>query len=404
MEKAMIERVKEIVNELTPELKELALKIHENPELGHAEYKACQWQLEILKKYGFDGSDHFCNIPTAYSAVYQGKKPGLKIAMLAEYDALPDLGHGCGHNLIAMVSVGSGIAMRSFVDEYGGEVHVIGTPAEETAGAKVEMARQGAFDQFDVVMMGHPAYTDAESFNTLAIKALKYEFFGQPAHASAAPEEGLNALDAMINFFNMVNALRQQTKTDARIHGIITNGGSAPNVIPDYTEAIFNIRANKMADAEVLCDRVNACAKGAALGTGTRVEISKVDEDFMDTRSNRYLSDLACDQMELLGHKMLRLGNIVMPGSSDLGDVSYRCPAIQLAMCMGPAEDGSLYGAHTKEFARQACSQVALDNCLDFVTGFTMTAIELMTNPAHMKQIKEEFQKEDQSYGQTMRV
>lgn len=391
MDQKIMDRIEEIVRELKPELKTLALNIHDNPELGHEEVKACRWQMDLLQKYGFTAQAGFCGIPTSYQAIYKGKKAGIKIGMLAEYDALPDLGHGCGHNLIAMVSVGSGIAMREFADLYGGEIQVIGTPAEETAGAKVEMAKRGAFDDFDVVMMAHPADTDAESFDTLALKSVKYEFFGRPAHAAGAPEEGRNALDAVINFFNMVNALRQQTKTDARIHGIITHGGSAVNVIPDYTEAIFNIRGNKMADVEPLYERVTACAEGAALGTGTTVKVSKVDEDFMDTRSNRTLSDLACDQMEILGHPMLRLGGMILPGSSDLGDVSYHCPAIQLGMSMGPAEDGKPYGPHTVEFAKQACTDGAMERCLDFVKGFTMTAVKLMTEPEHLKKIKAEF-------------
>lgn len=391
MEQRILEKIDAVIQQIGHEVKELALKIHENPELGHEEFKACKWQMELLEKYGFSAEDNFCGIPTAYRAVYKGSKPGIKIAMLAEYDALAGLGHGCGHNLIAATSVGSGIAIKELVDEFGGEIHVIGTPAEETAGAKVPMAAQGAFDEYDVAMMAHPAHIDTESFNTLAIRALRYEFFGRPAHAAGAPETGLNALDAMINFFNMVNALRQQTKTDARIHGIITKGGSAVNVIPDDTEALFNIRGNKISDVNALVERVNACAQGAALGTGCRVEISKFDEDFMDTCSNVYLSNLACDQLEALGHSVFKMGNAVMPGSSDLGDVSYHCPAIQLGMSMGEPVDGEVYAPHTESFKNQACTPAALDNCLEFIKAFAMTAQKLMTEPEHMEKIKEEF-------------
>ena len=403
MEQRILDKIDAVIQQAAPELKELALKLHANPELGHEEFKACQWQVELLRKYGFEAADHYCDIPTAYHAVYRGAKPGVKIAMLTEYDALAGLGHACGHNLIAMVGVGSGIAIRELVDEYGGEIHVIGCPAEETAGAKVPMAAKGAFDGFDVAMMAHPGHVDVESCNTLAIQAIKVEFFGRPAHAAGAPETGLNALDAMINFFNLVNALRQQTKPDARIHGIITKGGSAVNVIPDYTEAIFNIRSNKVADVKPLTERVKACAQAAALGTGCTVKISKYDEDFMDTCTNVYLSDLACEQMEALGHSVLKLGNMTMPGSSDVGDVSYHCPAIQLSFGMGLPEGyvGSgnpftdvPYGPHTKEFAAQACRPEALNNGLDFVKGFAMTACKLMTEPEHLEKIKAEFNRE----------
>lgn len=386
-------RVQEIVTELAPELKKLALDIHANPEMGNEEYKACRWQTELLEKYGFAVEKNFCEIPTSYKAVYQGKKRGPKIAMLAEYDALPELGHGCGHNLIAMMSVGSGIAMREFADLYGAEITVIGTPAEETAGAKVEMSRKGAFREYDVVMMAHPFQESGSSINTMAMYCRNFEFFSRTAHAAAAPYEGLNALDAMINFFNMVNALRQQTRTDARIHGVILNGGTAPNIIPDYTKALFYIRANKAAYVEELLAKITACAEGAALGTGTTVKITKAEEDFMDTDSNMVLSELACLQMEKLGYKIPRLGRETTPGSSDLGDVSYQCPAIQLMCGMGKEEGEADYVAHTKEFAAHACSEKALNTALDFVKGFTMTAIELMTDPKHLEAIREEFAK-----------
>lgn len=391
MKQEDLNRVQEIVTALSSELKELALQIHENPELGNQEYKACQWQMELLRKYGFRAENNFCDIPTAYKAVYEGEKKGPKIAMLAEYDALPELGHGCGHNLIAMISVGAGIAMREFADKYGGEIHVIGTPAEETEGAKVAMTARGAFQGYDVVMMAHPFEENGSSINTMAMSCRFYEFYGKTAHAASAPHEGINALDGVISFFNLVNALRQQTKPDARIHGIIKNGGEAPNIIPDYTSALFYIRANKAAYVEELMEKIEACAKGAALGTGTTVKISEAEADFKDTDSNMYLSELVCKQYEKLGHEITRHGKEILPGSSDLGDVSYACPSVQLMCGMGPLADGSHYGAHTREFAQKAGSEEALNNGLEFVKAFTMTAIELMTDPAHLKAIREEF-------------
>lgn len=385
------EKIEKTAAALEPELKKLALDIHDNPELGNQEVKACQWQTELLQKYGFEVERNFVQIPTAYRAAYKGKKEGPRIAMLAEYDALPELGHGCGHNLIATMAVGSGLVIRPLVEELGGQIDVIGTPAEETAGAKVEMTRRGAFDSYDVIMMSHPFEENSSSINTMAMYARKFEFFGKPAHAANAPEEGLNALDAMINFFNLINALRQQTKPDARIHGVIKNGGVAANIIPDYTSAEFYIRANKIAYVEELFEKIKACAEGAALGTGTTVKVSRIEEDFKDTNSNMYLSELACQQMEKLGVTMPRIGANPVAGSSDLGDVSYVCPSIQLSCGMGPLADGSHYGAHTREFERKACSEEAIKNALTFVRGFAMTAAELLTNPAHLAAIKEEF-------------
>ena len=312
--------------------------------------------------------------------------------MLAEYDALPELGHGCGHNLIAMVGVGSGIAMKNFVDELGGEIYVIGTPAEETLGTKVFMSQQGIFDQMDVVMMSHPAGYDLDCVNTTAINAYQVSFYGKTAHAAAAPEEGRNALDAMINFFNLVNALRQQIKEDARIHGIITKGGVAPNIIPDYTESLFYIRANKSVYLEELCRKVEDCAKGAAIGAGCEYKMEFAQGHFKDTNSNLTLAALNADQLEKLGVTVIRTGGMYIPGSSDLGDVSYYCPAIQSAFDI---TEGKQYAQHTIEFAKCAGTQAAMDAALTVIKGFTLTAIRLMSDPLLLIAIKEEFNKID---------
>ena len=385
------ERIEEVTAALAPELKKLALDIHANPELGGQEHRACGWQAALLEKYGFSVSKNFCGIETAYQAVYKGRKPGLKIAMLAEYDALPGLGHGCGHNLIAMISTGSGIVMREFADIYGGEIHVIGTPAEETDGSKIEMCAKGVFKDYDAVMMAHPFEANGSSVNTMAMVTRRYEFFGKTAHAANAPEEGVNALDAMINFFNLVNAMRQQTRPDARIHGIIRDGGKAPNIIPDYTDALFYIRAGKMDYVQTLLEKVNACAAGAAAGTGCTLRVSKEEADFKDTDSNMALNELACSQIEAFGMDIPRLGREMEPGSSDLGDVSYACPAIQLKCGMGREEGEAHYVPHTQEFAAHACTPRALENALTFVKGFALTAFRLMSEPEHMEAIRAEF-------------
>lgn len=391
MEKKDLDLIQEMTAEISSELKKLALDIYNDPETGNQEYRACARQKELLGKYGFEITDAFCGIETAYKAVYRGAEDGPKIAMLAEYDALPELGHACGHNLIAMISVGTGIVVRKFVEKYGGEIHVIGTPAEETEGAKVKMAEKGAFSEYDAAMMAHPLETNGSSQNTNAMVCRRFEFFGKPAHAAEVPYEGINALDAMINFFNIVNAMRQQTRQDARIHGIIEKGGTAPNIIPDYTSAVFYIRANKMSYVEELLRKVTACAEGAAAGTGASLKVSETEADFMDTNSNMYLSELACRQYEKLGHQITRYGTQILSGSSDLGNVSYECPAIQLMCGMGPLPDGSHYGPHTPEFAQKACSREAMENGLEFVKAFAMTAVELMTDPSHLRAIKEEF-------------
>lgn len=386
----MKNRVNKVVEELSAELKAMTRDIHDHPELGLEEYHACEVQKKILEKYGFKVETGYCGMDTAYKAVYKGAKPGPKIGMLAEYDALPDIGHGCGHNLVAMVGVGSGIAMREFADEFGGDIYVIGTPAEETTGGKVPMANAGIFDDLDVVMMSHPFQCNSEAVNTLAVNTYTIKFYGKVAHASSSPYEGLNALDAVINFYNLVNALRQETQPDARIHGIITEGGKAPNIIPDYTEALIFVRAEKVDYLEVLSEKVLDCARGAALGTGTRVEIVSDFGNFLDTNSNWTLSHLNASIMKDLGIEMKFENNNLIPGSSDMGNVSYRCPAIQTAFDISQGE--KLVG-HTKDFAKAAVSDYALNQGLTFIKGFVLTAIELMTNPEKMKEIQDEFAK-----------
>ena len=384
----MQRKVDQIVGALEQELRELTLAIHDNPELGLEEHKACQLQVQMLKKYGFKLEEKYCGLDTAYKASYISGKPGPKIAMLAEYDALPQLGHGCGHNLIAMVSVGAGVAMREFADQYGGEIHVFGTPAEETIGGKVIMADAGAFDDMDVAMMSHPSNLNGESMNTLAINSLKVSYYGKSAHAAANPQDGINAFDAAINMFNMINALRQQTQEDARIHGIITRGGDSPNTIPDYTESIVEFRAAKIDYLEKLGERVIACMEAAAKGTGCRVEIESGGGKFLDTNSNVALSALNAQQMEKIGIKLAPRLTEPFPASSDLGDVSYRCPSIQNSFAI---INNVTSGPHTAEFAAAAGSDVAIANGMEFIKGFVLTAIELMTNPEELKKIKEEF-------------
>ena len=392
MNRDLIDRIEKIVEALEPELKKLASDIHENPELGNSEIKASNWQIELLEKYGFSVERNFCGFPTAYKAVYRGKKAGPKIGMLAEYDALPGLGHACGHNLICMMSVGAGIAMREFADEIGAEIQVIGTPAEESAGAKVRMSKSGAFDELDVAMMAHPAYIDTDSLNSCAIKCFQVEFFGKAAHAAASPYDGINALDAMIQLFVSVGLLRQQMKSEARIHGIIQEGGKAPNIIPDYTKALFYTRAPKFSYALELAEKIYAAANGAATATGCTVKIEDAEEDFMDTCANQYLATLVSDNLEeYWGHKVYRLKGTPIPGGSDLGDVSYRCPAIQLTASLSERGNEERYSPHTVEFAEKAGTETAMNNCLDFVKAFVFTAVQLMSEPAHLEAIKEEF-------------
>ncbi len=382
------ERIDKILDVIKPEVEAMTLEIHDNPELGLKEYHACALQVELLKKYGFEVEEKFCEIDTAYKAVYKGKKSGPRIAMLAEYDALPEIGHACGHNLIAMVSVASGIAMREFADEMGGEICVIGTPAEETVGTKAMIADKGGFDDLDVAMMSHPMHVDSESVNTLAIKSVKFKFYGKPAHAAGMPEEGINALDACINTFNMINALRQEVKSDVRIHGIITDGGKAPNIIPEYAEAFFFVRAAKIDYLETVFEKVCNCAKGAALGAGAKVEIELTEGQFCDTNSNKVLTRLNTKNMEDIGVQMIRASKDPVSGSTDMGNASYRVPAIQT---MFDIANGKPLICHNAAFAEAAGSEYALKKAWLCIKGHVLTAIDLMSDPKLVEEAFAEF-------------
>lgn len=207
------DRIDKIVKALEPELKELSHKIHDNPELGLEEHKACAWQVELIKKHGFEVEENYCGMPTAYRAVYKGKKPGPKIAFMSEYDALPEIGHACGHNLICMIGVGSGLGLKEFADEYGGEIYIFGTPAEESYGGKLPMIEAGAFDDMDAALEVHPACVHTDAWSSSALDGIYIEFFGRASHAAISPEGGINALDAMILLFNAVGLMRQRTRT-----------------------------------------------------------------------------------------------------------------------------------------------------------------------------------------------
>ena len=230
----MKEQLLQISEELKQRLWEMSDYIHDHPELGNQEFEAVNTLTSFLKEHNFSVEVGVAGLETAFTAVYDSKKPGLSVAYLCEYDALPDLGHGCGHNMIGVMSAGAGVLLSKIIDEVGGKVYVFGTPAEETNGAKVTMAEAGLFNEMDAVMMVHPDGYTTESGTSLAMEALQFDYTGRPSHAAASPENGINALNAVIQLFNGIDALRQHVKSDVRMHGIITNGGVAANIVPEH--------------------------------------------------------------------------------------------------------------------------------------------------------------------------
>ena len=384
----MKQLINEAINKLQDTFYDVSKYIGKNPELGHEEFKACKALTDVLKEQGFTVEIGTCDLPTAFTAVYDSQKPGPSIGFMAEYDALPDLGHACGHNLIGTMSIAAGIGLSKAVAETGGKIYVYGTPAEETRGGKVTMAEQGIFNHLDVAMMVHPYYCHQKSGRSLAMDAIQFEFFGKSAHAAAAPHEGINALDGVLQTFNSINALRQHVKPDVRIHGVITEGGKAANVVPDYAVAQFYVRASTRAYVDEVTEKVKACANGAALATGTKLKISNYEFSYDDMQTNQTLSDVYTNNLISLGVSEQSITEDQGDhGSLDMGNVSQVVPAIHpyIQIC------DDYFVCHTYEFREAALSEQGREAMILGAQTMALTGYDVLTNQALLQKIKEEF-------------
>jgi len=371
-------------------LYKLSCLLHDNPETALQEYKAVAWLTEELRNCGFTVDTGLADMPTAFRASYGHGAP--TIAFIAEYDALPVLGHACGHNLIAAAAVAAAIGAKTFVDNFPGTIMVIGTPAEELSGGKINMLEHGAFQDIDVSLMLHPAAHDSATIKSLACLALEVEFHGRESHAAAHPERGINALEAMILSFNALDALRQHIRSDARIHGIITDGGHAANIVPAYSAGRFLVRATETAYIEELRGRVLGCFQGAALATGARLEYRWNEaEYYAPMRNNKTLAQLYIANMATLGLKVPIYDPDQSFGSTDAGNLSQAVPTIHTSVAIAP----SGVSEHTPEFARLAREESGFEAVLRAATALSLTAIDLFADPAQMTRIKHEFDRTD---------
>lgn len=367
--------------------KSIARFIGSHPELGHEEFQACERLTGELEASGFTVEREVLGIPTAFVAKYRSAKPGPVIAFLAEYDALPDLGHACGHHLICSMSVAAAVGVKSILDRTGGEIRVYGTPAEETKGAKIPMSEAGLFDDVDAALMAHPYYRFERSGKSLAMDAIQFEFFGKAAHAAANPSAGINALDAVIQLFNSINALRQQLEDHVRIHGIIVNGGQAANIIPDYACAQFYVRSATRPHTNMVVEKVMNCAKGAALQTGCTWKASNYEYSYDELITNERLSRAFTDNLVQLGIRPEEIHTADDHGSVDLGNVSRRCPAIHPYVKV----IDEMHLLHTKEFRDLAMTERAFDSMILGAKALAATACDLLLDAELLKAVKEEF-------------
>lgn len=374
------------IKSIEKKLWEMSDYLYHNPELGDQEFQSMALLKDFLKEHQFEVETGIVDRPTAFKAVYDSKKEGPAIAYMAEYDALPGVGHGCGHNMIGTMGVGAGVLLSKVVDEIGGRVVVFGTPAEETNGAKVPMAEQGIFEEIDVAMILHPADESFESGNSLAMDAIQFEYKGRTSHAAASPEKGINALDGVIQLFNGINALRQHVTPDVRIHGVITEGGQAANVVPDYAVAQFYVRADNRRYLNEVVKKVKNIAHGSAAMTGATVEISNYELSYDDMRTNRVLSDLFTENLLEAGVEKVNKPKGGY-GSIDMGNVSQVVPAIH--PYIGLDSPGLI--AHTKEFADTTITENSHKILSQGALALAATGYELIVQPEVLKRVKEEF-------------
>ncbi|AVF35682.1 M20 family metallopeptidase [Rahnella sikkimica] len=372
------------VDSLAAQATELALNIHANPELSFEEVNSAAALIAPLRAAGFEIEEDLGGLPTAFRATYDSGKPGPVIALLAEYDALVNLGHACGHNLIGTASVTAALALKQVSQLLTGRLEVIGTPAEEEGGGKIILSDKGIFDDADAVMMFHPRDKTMVVRGGLACVDAVFKFYGKAAHAASAPQNGISALDAVIHTFNGINALRQLFTDDVRVHGIITDGGSATNIVPAYSEAKFLMRADTVKGLTVVKQKVFDAARGASLMTGARLEIEE-GLTYAERNNNLTLAGFFQQNLEAMGVEVVPpplKGGI---GSSDIGNVSQITAAIHPYIRIGDVLP------HTPEFAVAAGSDAGLQGMLQAAKALAMTALDLCQDDTKLRAVREEF-------------
>jgi amidohydrolase len=376
----------EVVEELRASLCQLALSIHQHPELRFEEHRATQWIVEALEQLGGVKVERRTGeLETSFRARVGSGSP--RIAVLAEYDALPEIGHACGHNLIAAGAVGAFLALARHADRLGGSVEIIGTPAEEGGGGKIRLLQAGALDGIDAAMMYHPFDRDLLAHPALASRWMVIRFRGKPAHAAAAPWEGQSALTACMDTFRLVDSQRVHFRDGVRVHGFITDGGEAVNIIVERAGCEFSVRARTTAELERVCSIVERCARGAALASGVDFELDS-RAGYREMRNNMTIARRFGAALEALGREPSESDPRVGSGSTDMGDVSQYMPSIHpyLAIC-----DAGQTLCHERLFAVCAASERGLDTMLVAAKALARTACDLLEDPELLAQAKQEF-------------
>ena len=353
--------------------------IYANPELGNEEFKSSSKLIAFLEEHNFTVEKGLLGIETSFRAIYDSKKPGATIGYLCEYDALPEIGHGCGHNMIGVMSSAAGIALSKVIDEIGGKIIVYGTPAEETNGAKVVFAEEGIFDELDVAMLVHPSDVNMKSGTTQALYPLEFRYKGKTAHAASCPQNGVNALNSVIQLFNGIDALRQHVTPDVRMHGIIVKGGVAANIVPDEAVAQFYFRAATKETLDDILEKVKRIAEGAALMTGATSEMERYEFPNDNLVTNENLSEAFNENLRALGITEIKPPK--SSGSSDIGNVSHKVPTIhpyiQVSSCKAPG--------HTVELAEATVSDLGHERLLTGAMALAYTGYDVLLGKVNLE-------------------
>lgn len=363
-------------DEADPTLREISRWMYENPEIAYEEHASSARLVQFLTDAGFEVEYPAYGLDTAFAArMGTGEH---HVAICAEYDALPGVGHACGHNIIATSAVGAGYALAPLVDDLDITLTILGTPAEEKYGGKIDLINAGAFDDIDVAMMVHPSTADVVDPRVIAVAHIDAHYRGKAAHASAYPQQGINALDAAVQAYVSISTLRQHIYPTDKLHGIIAEGGEAPNVIPDYTRSSWYVRAENRSRLDDLLPRVLGCFEGAAMATGCDLEVENVGHVYDELISNPVLTDLYARNSASLGRKMLR-GDDLPPsqtGSTDMGNVSRIVPSIHPMLSINclPAVN------HQKEFAAHTITPAGEKAIHDGALGMAWTVIDVAEN------------------------
>jgi len=385
MNEHLREGIKRSVEANFEELKAIKKYLYDNPEVGGEEEKSSRVLIDFLRKNGFEVTEDFHNIPWCFRAAYDSGRPGVSVGMTAEYDALPEIGHGCGHNIIATAPCGAAVALKAAVDELGGKVVLYGTPAEECFVRKCDLAREGAFDEIDFCLNIHPLGRNLKSGVTTALDAWQVDFYGRSSHAGVSPEKGINALDAAVHFYEMIGFEKQYLK-DTNIYGVFVDGGVKCSVIPDHAAVKYLVRAPRVRDIRAIRDLFERAAEACCKLIGTTYKIWNNEPGNMDVVTNYTLAKVFEDIYADLSGKPMEDGEF--GGSTDVGDVSHCVPTIM--PCVGL--DCPDIAIHTAEF-REATITEAGDNAMKWsAEAMALTALRVMEDPELLAAMRSEFE------------